>query len=134
MLCDDGRVIDGGGELDEVAIAKMLEARAMALRAELEGLTEAPEDFGVIQFGKRAGDATNVAAEQLSRVGAHDELSSVLAGIERAQAKLAEGTYGQCDGCGAPIGDARLEALPWASECVSCRGARDRRGDSHTRR
>ena len=123
----------GGDHPDEVAIGAMLAERATALRAELEGLTEAPEDFGVIQFGKRAGDATNVAAEQLSRVGAHDELSSVLADIERAQEKLAEGTYGQCDGCGGPIGDARLEALPWASECVSCRGARDRRGDSHTR-
>lgn len=114
-------------------IATRLAERAEAVQGELEGLTEAPEDFGVIQFGKRAGDATNVAAEQLSRVGAHDQLLTVLADIERAQAKLAEGTYGLCDVCGAPIGDARLEALPWASECVSCRAQRERRGDSHTR-
>lgn len=112
-------------DLDRVAAD--LEARAATIRAELSGLTEKPEDFGVIQFGKRAGDATNVAAEQLSRVGAHEQLQEVLADIERAQAKLADGSYGTCDGCGEPIPEARLEALPWATECVACRSAHDRR-------
>jgi RNA polymerase-binding transcription factor DksA len=113
--------------MDPDAVAAELDAKAAAIRAELAGLTEQPDDFGVIQFGKRAGDATNVAAEQLSRVGAHEQLQEVLAGIERAQAKLADGTYGVCDGCGQPIPDARLEALPWANECVVCRSAHDRR-------
>jgi DnaK suppressor protein len=113
--------------MDQDGVAAELEARAAAIRAELSGLTEKPEDFGVIQFGKRAGDATNVAAEQLSRVGAHEQLLEVLADIERAQAKLAEGSYGTCDGCGEPIPDARLEALPSATECVACRSAHDRR-------
>jgi DnaK suppressor protein len=113
--------------MDPDAVAAELKARAAAIRAELAGLTEKPEDFGVIQFGKRAGDATNVAAEQLSRVGAHEQLQEVLADIERAQAKLADGTYGTCDACGEPIPEARLEALPWANECVACRSAHDRR-------
>jgi RNA polymerase-binding transcription factor DksA len=113
--------------VDADAVAAELEARAAAIRADLSGLTEAPEDFGVIQFGKRAGDATNVAAEQLSRVGAHEQLQELLADIERAQAKLADGSYGTCDGCDGPIPEARLEALPWATECVSCRSAHDRR-------
>ena len=113
--------------MDQDAVATELDARAAAIRAELSGLTEKPEDFGVIQFGKRAGDATNVAAEQLSRVGAHEQLQGVLADIERAQAKLADGSYGTCDGCGEPIPQPRLEALPWATECVACRSAHDRR-------
>jgi RNA polymerase-binding transcription factor DksA len=113
--------------MDPDAVAAELDAKAAAIRAELAGLTEKPDDFGVIQFGKRAGDATNVAAEQLSRVGAHEQLQEVLADIERAQAKLADGTYGVCDGCGQPIPEARLEALPWANECVACRSAHDRR-------
>jgi DnaK suppressor protein len=123
------RVGDHGSMTDEqlARISELLAERAAAVRAELSGLTEAPEDFGTIQFGKRAGDATNVAAEQLSRVGAHEQLQALLADIERAQQKLADGTYGLCDECGGPIGDARLEALPWAAECVSCRSGHDRR-------
>jgi DnaK suppressor protein len=109
------------------AIAATLAEREAAVRAEVEVLTEAPDDVGTIQFGKRAGDATNVAAEQLSRVSAHEQLLVLLADIERARAKLADGTYGRCDECGGPIGDARLEALPWASECVECRSGHDRR-------
>ncbi len=109
------------------AVAATLAEREAAVRGELEGLTEAPDDVGTIQFGKRAGDATNVAAEQLSRVSAHEQLLVLLADIERARAKLADGTYGRCDECGGPIGDARLEALPWASECVECRRGHDRR-------
>jgi DnaK suppressor protein len=123
------RMGDHGRMTDEqlAPVTALLDERAAAVRAELSGLTEAPEDFGTIQFGKRAGDATNVAAEQLSRVGAHEQLQALLADIERAQAKLADGTYGRCDECGEPIGDARLEALPWAAECVSCRTSRDQR-------
>jgi RNA polymerase-binding transcription factor DksA len=109
------------------AVAEALAAQARAVRAELEGLTAPPEDAGAIQFGKRAGDATNVAAEQLSRVGTHHQLRELLDEIEHAQAKLAAGTYGSCDVCGRPIAAARLEARPWAAECIECRSARERR-------
>jgi DnaK suppressor protein len=44
--------------------------------------------------------------------------------VIRAQEKLAEGTYGVCDRCGEEIGDARLEALPWATLCVTCSSLR----------
>ena len=47
--------------------------------------------------------------------------------VRRALAKLDEGSYGRCDGCGGAVGDERLEALPWAAECVSCRGRGSRR-------
>jgi RNA polymerase-binding transcription factor DksA len=109
------------------ATAAILAERAAALRAEIGELTVAPDDVGTIQFGKRAGDATNVAAEQLSRVSAHEQLTSVLEQIEQAQAKLEAGTYGRCSTCGKEISPARLEALPWACECVECRSAKERR-------
>ncbi|MBA7707673.1 RNA polymerase-binding transcription factor DksA [subsurface metagenome] len=37
--------------------------------------------------------------------------------------KCDEGTYGLCDACGQPIDPARLEALPEASLCLSCKAA-----------
>ncbi len=47
-----------------------------------------------------------------------------LAEIEEAQARLAEGTYGDCEACGAPIGADRLEARPAARTCIRCASAR----------
>jgi DnaK suppressor protein len=38
----------------------------------------------------------------------------LLAEIDRALAKLREGTYGLCEGTGEPIGYARLRLQPWA--------------------
>jgi len=39
-------------------------------------------------------------------------------------AKLRDGSYGRCDVCGEPVGDERLEALPWATLCVRDAGRR----------
>ena len=44
-----------------------------------------------------------------------------LAQIDRAIHKLDEGTYGQCDNCGKPIGDGRLEIAPYSTLCVDCK-------------
>jgi len=99
----------------------LLRDKLAAIDAELGILTEQPQDAGAIQFGKRAGDATNIAAEQLSRVATHDQLLALRAEVERALAKIDAQTYGVCDACDGPIGDARLEALPWACLCVQCR-------------
>jgi RNA polymerase-binding transcription factor DksA len=43
----------------------------------------------------------------------------MLADVHRAQAQLAEGSYGRCDSCGATISAERLEARPWAVRCVT---------------
>ena len=41
--------------------------------------------------------------------------------MEHALAKFEKGTYGLCDNCGQFIDPARLEALPQASLCLSCK-------------
>ncbi len=46
----------------------------------------------------------------------HSQLSLVRLALER----LHEGTFGECLHCGHPIGDKRLEALPWTPYCIEC--------------
>jgi len=80
---------------------------------------EAPTgDRGEISFGKRIGEGTSMAVDRLSQVAVHDKLQLTKADVERALAKVEDGTYGTCDVCGRPIGEGRLEALPWATLCV----------------
>jgi RNA polymerase-binding protein DksA len=45
--------------------------------------------------------------------------AQVLTEIHDALAKIDNGTYGTC-GCGKEIGEARLEAYPWAIFCIEC--------------
>jgi DnaK suppressor protein len=101
-------------------LAAMLDQRRAEVEAELAGLTRPTDDAGGISFGKRVGDGTSVAVERLAQVAVHDGIGSLHAEILRAQAKLADGTYGRCDRCGTEIPAARLEALPWATHCVTC--------------
>lgn len=44
------------------------------------------------------------------------ELSQIAATLRR----MDNGQFGTCLGCGAPIEDARLEAYPYAAECIDC--------------
>ncbi len=40
--------------------------------------------------------------------------------IRRAIERIDEGEYGLCRTCGEPIGEQRLLALPYATQCIRC--------------
>lgn len=109
------------------AIAELLHAKRTELLDQMGLLTEKPSDHGSISFGKRVGEGTSMAVERLSQVAAHGRLGTTLADVERALAKLDEGSYGRCDVCEQPIGEERLEALPWAVRCIEHAGGAARR-------
>jgi DnaK suppressor protein len=48
--------------------------------------------------------------------------------VEHALRKFDQGTYGLCELCGQPIEPARLEALPRANLCLSCKARRAKNG------
>ena len=47
---------------------------------------------------------------------AREELEKISLALQR----MDSGDYGLCSGCGGPIGAARIEAYPYASECIEC--------------
>jgi DnaK suppressor protein len=46
----------------------------------------------------------------------HTQLSLVRLALER----IDEGSYGECLQCSSPIGEKRLDALPWTPYCIDC--------------
>lgn len=101
-------------------VREVLLARQAALQARSKDLTAPPDATGGISFGKRVGDGTSIAVERLTQVAAHEQLLVQMEEVERALAKLDEGTYGECDACGSRIPEGRLEIHPWAVLCVPC--------------
>ena len=99
-------------------VAAVLLGKKAEIEQQMGLLSEKPDEQGSISFGKRVGEGTSMAVDRLSQVGVHDKLQVTLADVERALVKLDEGSYGACDVCEEPIGDERLEALPWAVLCV----------------
>src|SRR5213083_2231990 len=60
-----------------------------------------------------ANQASDLYQDELDE-GLADDLREELAALERAEARLTEGTYGRSIESGKPIPDERLEALPTA--------------------
>jgi DnaK suppressor protein len=50
-----------------------------------------------------------------------------LAQIERALARIDDGSYGVCESCGSAIGKMRLMAFPRATLCMRCKQREERR-------
>ena len=101
-----------------------------SLRAALEDerteLVDQLAELGVggeeIEFDENFADSGQVAAEQGETRVLVNQLQDSLNDVQRAIAKLDDGTYGRCERCGAEIGDARLEAMPATRWCIACAG------------
>ena len=109
-----------GAPLDLEAVERELRARDAALRERLAALARPPERGAELGFGKRIGDGTTEAVSRLNDVAVGSSLEASEARITRALAKLAEGSYGLCDGCGNAIAAARLRAAPESVLCIEC--------------
>jgi RNA polymerase-binding transcription factor len=97
-----------------------------ALSAERERLTTELEAMGVDRgsFDEGFADSGQVTAERGEVDALVGSLRETLVDIDNALAKLEAGTYGVCEQCGGPIGEARLEAMPAARLCITCASAR----------
>ncbi len=67
---------------------------------------------------ERADDGSQDLYQQEFDAGRAQDLNEQLAAVERAEARLADGTYGLSVVSGEPIPDERLEALPTAERTV----------------
>ena len=101
-----------------------LEDEQKRLIEELEqlkaGIRPADERREGSPFGKREEEATE-SFELEKRLVLEKRIRNHLAEVEHALHKFEEGTYGLCDICSQPIDPARLEALPQANLCLSCK-------------
>lgn len=65
------------------------------------------------------GDASHAIAAASEQFAEAELSAGTLAEIRAALVRLDAGTFGTCLIDGAPIEDARLEAVPWAAHCLA---------------
>jgi RNA polymerase-binding transcription factor len=93
------------------------------LAAERERIEQALASFRRQDTGEPADEddpgnfASDLYQDELDE-GLSDHLREELAALERAEARLAAGTYGRSIDSGEPIPDERLEAVPTAERTV----------------
>ncbi len=72
------------------------------------------------------GDMATVTFDRELDEGLEEGAQQTLTQIDRALAKLADGTFGTCERCGKPIAGERLRARPWATLCIDDQRLADR--------
>ncbi|HDQ71975.1 MAG TPA: molecular chaperone DnaK [Chloroflexi bacterium] len=80
-----------------------------------------------IGYGNHMADDATEAFDQTVDVALQRKVEQSLERVNRALAKLDNGTYGLCEECGARIDRARLEALPQARYCLDCQSQKEYR-------
>ena len=94
--------------------------QAESLQAEADSLTEDREP-GDVQFDEESGEGDTLAVERERDLALSAQARAAIEQIDLAVAKIQAGTYGVCETCGRPIPEERLEALPHAALCVTCK-------------
>ena len=85
----------------------------------LEELGEPIENPGQMTYGSQAAAATHVF-EQQRDLALRERSRSELVRVDAALRRLEDDTYGACVSCGNAIARERLEAIPWAPNCIDC--------------
>jgi RNA polymerase-binding protein DksA len=128
LVVKDGEEAWTQAELDEI-IAELNEQREHSLKlleaqeTELSGLMKDSGD-GAGQDQADMGATSFERDQELSVVNSEKDK---LAQIERALARIEDGSYGVCEANGEPIGKLRLMAFPRATLCMTCKQREERR-------
>lgn len=113
------------------ALRKRLEDERASLQADMSTLESEDIDAGQ-EYDEESSSQSNHPAdsgtetfEQERGLSIDLTFQSQLAQVERALAKMDEGTYGVCDIGGEEIPLERLEALPYAVLCIKHQALQD---------
>jgi DnaK suppressor protein len=132
---DDG----GGGHVTGIRSAEQLERFRELLLAERreaeERLAEQSEGITAVREARSDGsvddehdpDGPTMSQEWSQRTAVLHDVEHELVDVDRALARIDDGTYGVCESCGNPIGKLRLMAFPRATLCMTCKQREERR-------
>jgi DnaK suppressor protein len=106
--------------------------RLLALRARLLSDTTQMEDNALNKDHSRTTSMPNDIAELGSGNFDQEFTLSLLASennaldqIDAAIERIKNGSYGKCETCGEQIPKTRLDAIPYAAQCVQCASERE---------
>jgi DnaK suppressor protein len=94
------------------------EADALKAEADQMALDAEPGDT---QFDDESGEGSTTAVDRERDLALSAQARAEVVEIDVALDKIDEGRYGICDKCGKSIPKARLDVIPWAALCVTCK-------------
>ncbi len=114
--------------MDEARARELLTRERERIEHQLEALERRDDDGELSHLDQHPGDTGTDLFEEERDQGIARRLREELAAVERAERRLADGTYGVSVESGEPIPDARLEAVPFAERTAEEQERLERRG------
>jgi DnaK suppressor protein len=100
--------------VEDARASELLAAERTRIEAELAALSAGRDDGELSAVDQHPADSGTELFERERDQSLIQSLREELEAVERAEARLAEGTFGLSVASGEPIPDERLEALPHA--------------------
>jgi len=91
------------------------------LHEETPGSLEDETEEIVGNSDNHLGDTATATLDREIDYSLEENSESVLRSIDAALRRIEDGTFGICETCGQPISEERLEAIPYATQCIDCR-------------
>ena len=115
-------------DLRERLLAEQAELQEQLTTIEEQSFAASQSELsGEVSFDEENADAGTFTFERERDLSIENNVRDLMRKIERALARMDEGTYGICSRCGKPIEKARLKALPYVDLCIKDAQAQTRR-------
>jgi DnaK suppressor protein len=105
--------------MDEARARELLAASRQRIEASLADLTKREGEEELSHLDQHSADDAQFLADEEVEEGLAERLREELDAVGRAEARLADGTYGLSIESGEPVPDERLEAIPWAERTAA---------------
>ena len=117
-----------GLEPGQLALLKsMIEQRLAALSVQTVGADAGARDLPVQEVETSPADKATVRLLNDLALEAAGHNAAQMLILKRALARFDDGSYGECEECGNPIGFSRLQARPEARLCITCQTRAEKR-------
>jgi DnaK suppressor protein len=112
--------------MDEERARSLLAQQRERVQTQLADITPREDEEELSHADQHPADDAQFLADEEVGEGLRERLQQELGAIERAEQRLAEGSYGVSVESGEPIPDERLEAIPWAERTAEEQGRYER--------
>jgi RNA polymerase-binding protein DksA len=103
-------------------------ARLVGAKAAVNHAGSLADETGDLSSGPGDHIADNASETFMRELdnGLEENADHLLVEIDAALQRIENGTFGTCVACGKPIGEERLEAVPWATLCIDDKRKQER--------
>jgi RNA polymerase-binding protein DksA len=100
----------------------LIEKQKKALLVEKERLEKKIAELKKFpDYGQNEDDNAKETADYENNLSVEEQLNYLLNKVKRALESIEDGSYGKCQKCSKIIEQGRLEIMPYAELCISCR-------------